>query len=498
VAVSGEERSYRLEPLDTSGVFLGLAVVQCALLGGGLTTAVIAISARLPVPVAVVPVLAAAVASFARTGGHPVWEWLPLGVTWLSTTWGRRRRWEAPLPLWPTDTDRPPPLPPCLAGLDMVEIPQRRHAGLGAVRDPERHTLTAVLPVRGGSFVIETRPEQDRLLAAWGDVLGQFATERSTVAHLCWSDLTGPSGGGRHADWLAAGADERGAPHPAAERSYVALLDALGASAAAHDVVVAVTVSSTGRGRRAGGGQAEERLQRGLVSAVEALERGLGSAGLDVAEPLDRAGLHRLLRSRIAPIPPARSTGGGRLAARLGLVTPASAGPLVVETGWRHVRVDAAWHRTWWVACWPRLAVPPSWLEPFLSATGMTRTMTVVFVPVASHRSRRRIERDLVKLDSDAAVKADKGRRVDARHRRATEALLEREAELVAGHAEMAYVGLVTVSARSEDELDEHGEIIEQLAHDAGVELRVLDGRQDVAWAAGLPLGLAPATLVAS
>ena len=30
------------------------------------------------------------------------------------------------------------------------------------------------------------------------------------------------------------------------------------------------------------------------------------------------------------------------------------------------------------------------------------------------------------------------------------------------------------------------------------MDLRVLDGRQDVAWAAALPLGLAPATLLAS
>jgi hypothetical protein len=38
--------------------------------------------------------------------------------------------------------------------------------------------------------------------------------------------------------------------------------------------------------------------------------------------------------------------------------------------------------------------------------------------------------------------------------RRATQALLERE--LVAGFAEMAYVGLVTVAATSHAELDQH------------------------------------------
>ena len=77
-------------------------------------------------------------------------------------------------------------------------------------------------------------------------------------------------------------------------------------------------------------------------------------------------------------------------------------------------------------------------------------------------------------------------------------ALLDREEELVAGYPEMAYLGLVTVSATTRDELDEHSEIVEQLAREAGMDLRVLDARQDIAWAAALPLGLAPSTLVAT
>jgi hypothetical protein len=179
-------------------------------------------------------------------------------------------------------------------------------------------------------------------------------------------------------------------------------------------------------------------------------------------------------------------------------VRSSTPGPLAVESQWRDVRVDGAYHRTWWIGTWPRLAVPPAWLEPFLSGGGVTRSMTVYFQPVPTHQSRRRIERDLVKLESDAITKEDKGRRVDARHQRATQALLDREEELVAGYPEMGYAGLVTVSARTRDELDEHAEIVEQLARETGMDLRVLDGRQDIAWAAALPLGLAPSTLLAS
>ena len=58
--------------------------------------------------------------------------------------------------------------------------------------------------------------------------------------------------------------------------------------------------------------------------------------------------------------------------------------------------------------------------------------------------------------------------------------------------------GLVFVAEVALDDLDEQSEIVEQLARETGMDLRVLDARQDIAWAASLPLGLAPSTLIAS
>lgn len=490
------ERTYRLEPLDTSGVFLGLGIVQCVLLGGGITVAVLAITAGVPVLLAAVPIVGAALASFGRVGGHAVWEWLPLLAGWAWTRLGRGRRWEAVLPLW-AGGDAKVPMPPCLGGIDIVGIDWRPSSDLGAVRDRQRHTLTAVIPVTGPQFVVEPRSEQERLLAGWGDVLGQFAVERGVVTHLAWSDLARPSGMDQHLAWIDGG--PRGQAHHDASDSYRELVDAGTTTAISHDIVVTITVSRDRLGRhRSGSGNADEHLERALVTSTEALLRGLRTAGLAAEEPLDASGIQRLLRLRIDPVSVRRRATKGRLIDRLALVRSSTAGPLVLDTAWSHVRIDSAFHRTWWIGTWPRLAVPPAWLEPFLSGGGLTRTMTVVLVPVSTHQSRRRIERDLVKLESDATTKEEKGRRVDARHRRATQALLDREEELVSGFPEMAYAGLVTVSAPDLDALEEHGEIIEQLARENGMDLRLLDARQDIAWAAGLPLGLAPSTLVAS
>ncbi|KAA0235930.1 MAG: hypothetical protein EDR02_01895 [Actinobacteria bacterium] len=490
------ERTYRLEPLDASGIFLGLGVVQCALLGGGITIAVAALTAGTPLALAAVPVLAAAMVSFTRVAGHPTWEWVPLLAGWVLARLRRGRRWAALLPLW-SSVEAGAPMPPCLDGLDIVGIDWRAGASLGAVRDRRQHTLTAVVPVAGPQFVVEPRAEQERLLAGWGDLLGTYAVERGVVSHLSWSDLAQPSGMADHIGWLDS--NGRGRPNLAAAASYQELLEVGTATAINHEAVVTITVSRERLSRqRAGRGAATEQLRRALVTSVEALLRGLRSADLTASDPLDATGLQRLVRARIDPIGARPRPNNGRLVERLALVRSSTAGPLAVDVEWRHVRVDGAFHRTWWVGTWPRLAVPPAWLEPFLSGGGVTRSMTVYFQPVSTHQSRRRIERDLVKLESDAVTKEEKGRRIDARHRRATQALLDREEELVAGYPEMGYVGLVTVSARSLDDLDEHSEIIEQLAGENGMDLRVLDARQDIAWVAALPLGLAPSTLLAS
>lgn len=497
VGLDREDRTYRLEPLDPSGIFLGLGAVQCVFLGGGITSAVVGLTAGLPLPIAVVPLLVAAAASFARVGGQVVWEWIPLGATWAWTRLRRGRSWTAPLPLLPAADGTKIALPPCLAGLEVTEVPWRARFDAGVVRDTVRNTLTALIRVSGPQFVVEPRPEQERLLAGWGDVLNQFATERGVVTHLGWSDLARPSGMHEHLAWLAD--QPKAAVDSEAADSYRELVEVGTAAATTHDVVVTITVARDRLGRRRNSEtDPEDLLQRAITSSVDALLRGLRAAGLTASDPLDVAELQRLLRSRIDPTTATSRTGTGRLVDRLRLVTEASSGPLATETTWSALRVDGAWHRTYWVACWPRLAVPPSWMEPFLSGGGITRTMTVTLLPVSTWQSRRRIERDLVKHESDAATKEEKGRRVDARHRRATQALLDREEELVAGYAEMAYVGLVTVSASSAEELDEHCEITEQLAREAGMELRSLDGRQDLAWAAALPLGLAPRTLVAT
>lgn len=486
MAARDEQRTYRFDLLDRTGVFLGFGLVQLGALGVGALASTLAVTGGLALPLAVIPALACFGVAVGRVDGERLVDRLPVVARWLLR---RRRRWLAPLHLLdPSHADDQPSLPPFLADVRLLEAPTDwgRLAGAGVVHDRSTGAMAALMRVRGQEFALASRDEQVRLLAGWGDVLAGFATERGAVARLSWTDFSTPTGLRDHLAWLGT----QPSVDSDAARSYRELLDGTGALTSGHDVLVTVTVCRDRLTGSRGRVDADERLMSVLGKAVETLSRGLRNANLFADGPLTPAEIAVVLRSRLDPTR-MRTVSNGSLAERLGLVQPANAGPLAVETEWSRLHTDGAWHRTYWIAEWPRLSQHPDWMEPILAFVGVgSRALTVIFEPVPPSASRRRVDRDSIKLDTDASSRAERGRRVDAGHRRLQSAVIEREAELVAGYAEVTFAGLVTVTTDDEHTLLVACEECEQVAREHGLELRPLDGRQDVAFAAALPLGL--------
>jgi hypothetical protein len=174
------------------------------------------------------------------------------------------------------------------------------------------------------------------------------------------------------------------------------------------------------------------------------------------------------------------------------LTAAAYAAPLAMDHQWDRVRIDGAWHRTWWVSGWPTTEVGPQWLEPLLLDTVGTRTVTMIMEPVSPRASRRRISAEAVTIANNITTRQRHGFRVPVTLGRAKSDLDRREAEIVAGFAEYRYLALLDVSAPSAEELDEHCANYLDLAAQCGLDLRPLAGRHDAAWACTLPIGRAP------
>ena len=483
--VSG--RTYQLAPRDHSGVFLGLDVGDCVVVGSGFSFSVALRLGGVPVALAALPLLVAVAGSRLSVAGRPVFRWLPLlGSVAFSRLTGRSR-WRGSLPLLPAGTRGEVDMPPVLLGVDVAELghgPNR----LAVVRDKRNARLTVVLPVGGKSFAGTTADHQDALLSGWGDVLVRQTGSDAGVVQVGWSHQARPSNLDAHRLWAEEVAGDQGDDGLDRDEvvAYLDLVDEIEQQSTTHDTMVWLTVAGA---EIAGRGRLLDRAAARMPTAVEALTRALKSAGLVVGPPLPVYGLWRLLRLRIDPTPPARLGSALSLAQRTGVLGPENGRPLAMESAWSSVWIDGALHRTYWVESWPRRPVPAGWLQSFLVAAE-SMSMTVIHRPVDLARSHRRIDSQLVKLGAYLARKEEKSRRVTEADRRAEQAVHDLETELASGYAETVYLGLVAVAATTSDELDRRCQAVEQTARASQLGLRVLHGRQDVAWAASLPYGL--------
>ena len=90
---------------------------------------------------------------------------------------------------------------------------------------------------------------------------------------------------------------------------------------------------------------------------------------------------------------------------------------------------------------------------------------------------------------ADGELRRRGGFLTTARHAREKESVEERDVELADGHAQYRFSGYVTLATDSREELTASCAAAEQAAGQAGIDLRLLYGAQDVAFACSLPLG---------
>jgi hypothetical protein len=357
------------------------------------------------------------------------------------------------------------------------------------VKNTAARTFSATLRARGREFALLDRSEQERMVAGWGGALAAFCVERGPVAFVRWSEWSAPAGLEEQLRYLE---EHRSAPEDSpAVVAYRELLDDAGTMATRHEVLLTVTVDARRvRVPRHARTDPDAAIIEVLVEELRLLTSRLEAAGLAVDQPLSPVELATAIRLRSDPgCRLAIATRQRGLAAQAGVVSPCNAGPLATTEHHTYFQVDGALHRSYLISEWPRLDVPPNWLEALLLHAGGVRTVSVTCHPVAPSRSTRQVNRDSTRLASDAELRDRKGFRVSAHHRRAQAAVDEREAELVAGFGEMEYVGLVTVTAPDQESLERSSVEYEQVAAQAGLELRALDGQHDLGLAAVLPLG---------
>lgn len=484
-------RLYRLAPIDRTGVLLGLSLVQVIVAGTALLTGAV-VMATFSVPLGSLIAVVFGALAVLRRGGEPVLHQLPLFVA-------RARRgrseatWHAPLPvLGPGSTPRttPPPLAaqrlhhvdPAEYGISADEL----RGPMAMVVDKKAGLYAVTVRVAGRQFGLLEPHEQDSQLAQWGNVLGQFVSERPRVAQILWSEWAAPSGTSEHRDWLEA--HQSAQPVPDALAAWEQLLARSGPIATRHEVLLTITVHVSRIRLQQRHRSRHEATVETLLQETRSLVTRLTGAGLRTSALTPREHT-RAMRLRIDPS--VRATLDRReafLGTAAGFVSDENTGPLATKEAWSWFAADNALHRSFYVAEWPRLDVPGDWMRALLLWSGVVRSINVFFQPVPRSKSQRAITVQATKIDADVAHREEKGWRISAHHHRARRSVREREEELVAGYVELAFGGVVTISATSMDELDRASTDITQIAAGVGVELRPLHGRHADALIACLPV----------
>ncbi|NED97140.1 PrgI family protein [Phytoactinopolyspora alkaliphila] len=470
--------SARLGRRSERGVMWGLTAAQ--LYGVGVAAAVLGpamMSAGMRGLLVSAPVWASAlIAAFVRPNGRTAASWAPVVANYVL----RRIRGQD---TWLADPERPRragvlALPGELTGT-VLYVHSVTAAAM--IHDPRRRTLTAVARLRHSAFLLLSHDDQNRRVAGWRRALSGAArtgrVARLQVLERCMAE----GGEAIRAYWREEGCDDSSA----AASSYRELIGAAAPASARHDTLIAVTVAlknapriaRTGRGGATGAASV-------LAKEMASLTAGLNTAEITVESWLDEHELAYVINTAFRPhrAPVWERTGLGR--------DPSAAGPVAVSARWDHVRIDDGWHAVVWIREWPREDIDASFLVPLVLTASVQRTISVFYRPRTAREAARDIRVELAEQESEQRRRNRNGTRTSAVQQRENDDVERRERELVAGHADLAYTGLVAISATSKDDLNAAVEETENACHQAGLDTTILYGQQDAAfYAAALPLG---------
>ncbi|MFP8959198.1 SCO6880 family protein [Streptomyces nanhaiensis] len=466
------------------GILLGLSLPQLVLISSALALLLVTVvSTGLLGAAALAPLWAAVTALVAiRRHGRSLIDWTPIVARYAQRRRTGQALWLA-RPVTRPRQDGVLHLPGTAASLKVV-TPGDSANGAAAVHDPHHQTLTAVARVSSRAFALLDPATQNANVNGWGRALAGIA-RTGHVARVQVLERTVPDSGdtlSRH--WARQGRPEA----PVAGQIYSELVASAGPAAAPHETYLAISLDLKAARRLIG------QAGGGLPGAFTVMEQTTSSitqaarnAGLTVTGWLSAREIAAVIRTAYDPGALAalqQWSDTGRAEA-----DPAAAGPVVQVEEYDRLATDTAHHATYWVENWPRTEMGAGFLHGIMFTAGVRRSLSLIYVPQGLESALRDVQRKKAAIIADASERARRGQ-VDSEEDSVEYADVKtRERQLIAGHADVALTGLVTVTADTDALLDAACAQIETAAVTAGVDLRRLNYQQPDAFTLGaLPL----------
>lgn len=457
----------QLGRLETRGLMLGLSTAQVATLSCALVVAVFA-----EYTAGVFGLLIAAplwctfiAAALVPVAGRPVLSWLPVVVHWrVRRALGQTQHLARLRVSNATDLT----VPGIAGRLTILDAPDTKAA---LIHDAKTSTLTAILSVSGGGFILTDEGTQDRRVAGWGRLLAGLC-QQPAVVRLQVLERSVSGSGSQVRRWWA---EHALADAPWAARVTAELVAEAQEISDRHECFLALAIRTPRAGKRGSSAASIGVVEQHLAAVAEAAR----AAELDVQGWVGRSRFAAVLRASYDP----RGAARAREAEGVGS-EPILIGPMAVEEQWASIRTDSAHHAVYWMKEWPRSEVHAGFLQPLLLGRGARRSFSLIAEPLPPAKALKEIRRAKVEYVADAAQRGRMGQLEDESTRAEAADLVRREQELVAGHGDLRFTGLVTVTAPTLEALAEACAATESAAAQAMCEMRQLVGQQGQTFAA--------------
>ncbi|MEU1132629.1 SCO6880 family protein [Streptomyces sp. NPDC005900] len=341
------------------------------------------------------------------------------------------------------------------------------------------HVVVIACDADGASLV--DHEQVNVWVAHWGDWLAKLAHEPGLVGASVTVETAPDSGIRLHNEVRSNMTPD--APELARTMLGEVLTDYPAGSA---QITTRIALTYSGAARAGHDRHSTEQMAVMLGNRLPSLTSTLGMTGAGSARPMTAADLCDAVRVAYDPgvsnlIEQARAEGGTGLQWH-------DAGPASAEESWRHYRHDTGCSITWQMSQAPRGEVLSSVLTGLLLPDRDIdrKRVSLLYRPHTAGEAARIVERDR----KDALFRAQQSKQGTARHDVAVRAAEQTAHEEATGAGVVRFALVVTATVIGRENLPRAEAAIDNLAPQARLLLRPVDGSQAAAFASALPIGL--------
>ncbi|MEU1121961.1 MULTISPECIES: SCO6880 family protein [unclassified Streptomyces] len=372
-------------------------------------------------------------------------------------------------------------LPGLAAASTLIEARDSYDRPFAMLTYPSTNSHVVVLSCEADGASLVDQNQIDTWVAHWGDWLAKLAHEPGLTGASVTVE-TAPDSGIRLHTEVESNISDR-APDLARAMLTEVLADYPAGSA---QITTRIALTYSGAARPGQERRTADQMAVMLGNRLPSLTSGLKWTGAGAARPMTAVELCEAVRVAYDPavstlIERARAEGGSNLEWH-------DAGPASAEESWSHYRHDSGYSVTWQMSQAPRGEVLSSVLTGLLAPDRDIdrKRVTLLYRPHTAGEAARIVERDR----KDALFRAQQSKHATARNDVEVRAAEQTAREEAGGAGVTRFALVVTATVLGREKLPRAQAAIENLAPQARLLVRPVEGSQAAAFASALPLGL--------